>query len=553
MFLRIATTKDRGRSYRYLKLVESYREASGRHRQRVICSLGRVDELAASGKLARWRQLLADAEGQPEPPAEALRVRAARGFGGPYVLDALWRELGLAEWLGQAAQARRLQFDAALALEVLVLNRLLAPRSKLAVQRWAPRIALPHSDPAALDYQHYLRALDLLHGVQGELEQALFLRLSDLFGLELDLVFYDLTSSYFEGAACPLARHGYSRDRRRDRPQLVLGLAVTREGLPVAHRVWAGNTADVSTVKAVVGDLRERFRIGRCLLVADRGMVSVENLKAIKQAEFHYLIALRRRQSVLARQAIGAGGLEGYGEVQAGLWAKAVAGPGDDRLIVCHSQQRAEEERSWREELIARTEAELAQLRERTRGKRRPSHDAVVEAATQILRAGYGHRYLWYRVEADGELVYGRKDEVLAAERQRDGKFVLRTNQPALEVAEAALAYKQLQRVERGFRELKDFLKLRPIWHYRRDRVEAHVAVCVLAYLIEMVLEQKLARAGLPLTARAALEALEPVQQVLTELNGRRFQCLTDWPAQAARIVRALGLDPPPKTVAVDG
>ena len=147
MFLRIATTKDRGRSYRYLKLVESYRDCTGRHRQRVICSLGRVDELAASGKLARWRQLLAEAEGQPEPQAEALRVRTARAFGGPYVLDALWRELGLAALLTGAAQTRRVQFDAALALEVMGLNRLLAPRSKLAVQRWAPRIALPQGDP----------------------------------------------------------------------------------------------------------------------------------------------------------------------------------------------------------------------------------------------------------------------------------------------------------------------------------------------------------------------------------------------------------------------
>lgn len=551
--MRIAETKDRGKSYHYLKLVENYRDATGHRRQRVICSLGRVDELAAAGKLEAWRRMLDRAEGKEPLGADGIGVREAREFGGPYVLEAIWRELGLSELLQQAQAGKKLRFDAALAVEVMVLNRLLAPRSKLAVQRWAPRLALAEGEAGELGYQHYLRALDLLHAEQRWLEEELFLRVSDLFGLKLDLVFYDITSSYFEGAACELARHGYSRDHRSDRPQLVLGLAVTKEGLPVAHRVFAGNTADVTTVAGMVEELKGRFRIGRCLLVADRGMVSQENLEAIKAAGYRYLIALKRRQGELVRRAIGAGGLEGYERVQDGLWAKEVAGPEGDRLIVCHSQERAEEERSWREELMAATEKGLEKLRGRSLGKRARSRDELVEGATRILRAGYGHRYLWYRVEATGELMYGRKEDVLAEELRRDGKFVLRTNDRDLEAADAALAYKQLQRVERGFRELKDFLKLRPIRHWRRERVEAHVGVCVLAYLLEMVLEQKLARGGLPMTAQAALETLEPVKQVLTEVNGKRFLCLTDWPQPATRVLRALGLDPPPKTVAIDG
>jgi hypothetical protein len=551
MFLRISTTREGDTTYRYLKLVESYRATDGRHRQRVICSLGRIDQLAAAGKLARWREVLAEAEGRPLVGPASLQVREARAFGGPYVLDALWQELALPAFL-QAAQAqRRLQFDAALALEVMVLNRLLAPRSKLAVQRWAPRLALPGAEPGALEYQHYLRALDLLHAQHAALEQHLFLRLSDLFSLELDVVFYALTSSYFEGAACPLARHGHSRDHRPDRPQLVLGLAVTREGLPLAHRVWAGHRADVTTLGEVVEDLRGRFRLGRCLLVADRGMVSAANLQAIRNAELHYLIALKRRPSALARQAIGDGGMAGAVAVQDGLWAREAPGPEGDRVIVCRSDERAAEERQWREELIAQTAAALARLQRRSQRARPPPRDRVVEAATQILRASYGYRYVAYQVDAGGQLTFGRKAEVLAEEVARDGTFVLRTNDPSLDVAEAARAYKQLQRVERGFRELKDFLKLRPIWHYRPARVKAHVAVCVLAYLLETVLEQRLAQGGRPQTARAALEALEPVQQVRTEVEGRRFDCLTDWPSDAARIIRALDLDPPPKTVAV--
>ena len=552
MFLRIAETKDRGKSYRYLKLVEGYRDPDGRSRQRVICTLGRVEELAASGKLDAWRRVLDRVEGKAALGPAAVGVRQARAFGGPYVLEAIWRELGLPELFREAQGDKKLRFDAALAVEAMVLNRLLAPRSKLAVQRWAPRMALGEGEAGELGYQHYLRALDLLHAGQRMLEEELFLKVSDLFGLELDLVFYDVTSSYFEGAGCELARHGHSRDHRSDRPQLVLGLAVTREGLPIAHRVFAGNTADVTTVAGMVEELKGRFRIGRCLLVADRGMVSVENLQAIRETGYRYLIALKRRQGELVRGAIGDGGMDGYGEVQDGLWAKEVAGPDGDRLIVCHSAERSEEERGWREELIAETEAELGKLRKRSLGKRPPGHDELVEAATRILRSSYGYRYLWYRVEATGELAYGRKEDVLAEEVRRDGKFVLRTNDQSLGAADAALAYKQLQRVERGFRELKDFLKLRPIRHWRRERVEAHVGVCVLAYLLEMVLEQKLARGGLPMTAQAALEALEPVKQVLTEVNGRRFLCLTDWPQQAGKVLRALGLDTPPKTIALN-
>ncbi|MBM4438475.1 MAG: transposase [Actinobacteria bacterium] len=200
------------------------------------------------------------------------------------------------------------------------------------------------------------------------------------------------------------------------------------------------------------------------------------------------------------RAAIGDGDLTGYAPVQDGLWAKEVPGPEGDRLIVCHSAERAAEEQTWRAELIADSEADLARLQRRAR---QLSRDALVAAATQILHSSYGYRYLWTEVAADGALSYGRQEAALAEERARDGKFVLRTNDAGLAVAEAALAYKQLQRVERGFRELKDFLKLRPVRHFRPDRVEAHVAVCVLAYLLEMVLEHKLARAGLPMTAQA--------------------------------------------------
>src|SRR3972149_4174058 len=155
MFLRIAETKDRGKSYRYLKLVEGYRDPDGRSRQRVICTLGRVEELAASGKLDAWRRVLDRVEGKAALGPAAVGVRQARAFGGPYVLEAIWRELGLPELFREARGGHRLRFDAALAVEAMVLNRLLAPRSKLAVQRWAPRLALANGQAGELGYQHY--------------------------------------------------------------------------------------------------------------------------------------------------------------------------------------------------------------------------------------------------------------------------------------------------------------------------------------------------------------------------------------------------------------
>jgi len=562
MYLRTTTKRHKGKAYRYVHVVESvWRD--GRSRQKTVLSLGRADQIDPK-RLRQLQALLGRlAGGDPLERLQGLDVGAVRYFGQVVVLQRLWEELGLDTLLTGSIQARGISVAVELLVRVMVFNRLIAPRSKLAVSRWMHRLYLPELFDRQIPLHHFYRALDYVHGEKARIEDALFGRLTDLFSLKLSLVFYDLTSTWLEGDCCPLGEYGYSRDKRFDKKQIVLGLLTTVEGLPIAHQVWNGKRVDVDTVGEMVETLKGRFQIGETIFVGDCGMLSVENVEALRQAGYRYILGLKSR-SKEAREVIvpasGAVPLDAYEVIETDkLLAREVKGSQDVRYIVCHSFERAQVDHAQRTRQIETATAKLERLDADLTSGRVQDGETLQRRLATIFSGKHVRRYFhWSCGTKDGHptLNWSLNAEALAYEEAREGKWVLKID-TSLSVGEVIRQYKNLQRVEDAFDDMKHLLRLRPIRHYAPPRVAGHVLICVLAYLLARVLELRLAEAGItwtdeiggtkrtyPMTATRALDLLDEVKAVELQLDGQWLDHVTRMAPEPRRLLQALGVLP---------
>jgi len=578
MYLRTVKAAGReGITHEYVRLVESYREG-GKNKQRVVLSLGRKDLLAAH--LDGLIRLL---RGAPALSSETAPVRAlgAWDFGHVLVARTLWRELGIESILercGGRTIADRVAFcERAL---VLVANRLCAPTSEHGLARWletdfvcdrkgrrwlpewrddAERKSsrLPRVRVAFRQLKQWYRTLDQLVEHKKEIEKELFLRLRDLFSLKVDLVFYDLTSTYFEGEGPPdLGAYGYSRDGKPRHRQVLVGVVMVK-GWPIAHHVFRGNLRDEKTVKAVVEDLESRFGLKRVVFVGDRGMVSREALGFLKSrreegGQHGYLVGVqRRRREEVKRYIERATGR--WIECQVGISAREKSVPpktlvqevaSDEagvRIFVVHSDERLAYERAMRERSMDRTRVALEKLKKRVVAGKLKAPEKIGAAAARILARNHGNRYFGWRL--DGGCFHFFESENLAREKQYEGKYLIQTEERDVGPIEAVQTYKELAEVERGFRTIKDVIEMRPIFHQTDRRVEAHIFVAALALLLHRALEKKLKAAGVDLSASEALETLRTVRVVDIDLgDGRAKRCVTRGSQRAARILAGLGI-----------
>ena len=544
MYFRLAPRKHGDVTYTYLQLVEAYREG-GKNRQRVLYSFGNVEELREDGQLSRLVDSLQRATGAHaarEPGLDALQTGRVLEYGGLRLAQALWEQFGLTELLRQQLAGRRFRFDAVAAIATVVFNRLLAPKSELGIFAWRDRNWWPEFAATPPELEHLYRALDALIEIKRPLEEALFARLQHLFNLQVDVVFYDLTSSYFEGDGPPLARYGYSRDKRSDRKQVLLALACEEHGFPIAHEVLAGNRADSTTVQDMVRALQERFSLRRVIFVSDSGMVSQANLQALDAAGYEYLVAMRKRNVSEAERHAPAD-LTSYeeGPHKVRVFVSDADTPGA-RYVCCWSAARAEEERQIRDARLAKGQAALQKLADQVAaGRLKLATKIAARAATALQRAPARS---YFRYEAtDGRFEFGVKDEQLAKEQRLEGRYFLLTNAARLTADQAVEAYFTLQEVERAFREMKDFLKLRPIYHWTDRRVQAHIFACVLAYLLERSLSYQLRTAGVALSAQKAVDFASRVHAVENTIGEQTLWTVSRPAPQAQQVFKAVGID----------
>lgn len=524
MFVRLKRVQANGRSYQYLQLVESRREEQ-RVLQHVVASFGRLEEFVSSGNLDRVLEGLAQ-HSQTYRLIERYRGGALQAewdklWGPVLIFERLWEELGLVKLLLRLASRSRLGFDFERLIFAIALQRVLEPGSDRAGAKWIETVHARGFEKLRL--ANFYRGLRLLWRHKVKIEQALYRKGLDLFNQPLDLVFFDTTSLYFEGLGpAGLAKLGKSRDHRPDHPQLILGLLMRRDGLPVACEVWPGNTADVSRLTVIAEILRQRFEIERVVLVCDRGMVSKKNLEELDKAGFQYIVGMKMRRLLEVRDEVLARAGR-YRVVREGLQVKEVH-VGERRYVVCFNPEEAAKDRQDREKILAGIEKKLAKG----------------GVKSLIPNRGY-RRYL---------KVSGGSFEVARAkvreEQRYDGKYVLRTT-TKLPAEEVALAYKNLLWIERLFRELKSLLETRPIYHHLvKDNVKGHIFGCFLALYLVVVLRKKIEALGEKVEWAHLIRDLCQIRAIALRLDDKRYLLRTDLGGRAHLAFKALGLRPPP-------
>jgi hypothetical protein len=546
MFFRTKTSGPRS----YLQIVEN-RWQDGRPRQRVIATLGRLDQLQQSGQLdallvsgARLAQsvllLSAHAKGQ-------LPTLTTRRIGPALIFERLWRETGCRRVIEGLLDGRRFEFDVERAVFLTVLHRLFAPGSDRAADKW--KTDSPIDGCEALQLHHLYRAMawlgeELPQGQQKDktpfaprctkdrIEEELFTDRRDLFS-GLQLVFFDTTSVYFEGeGGQDIGRRGYSKDHRPDLYQMIVGAVLDGQGRPICCELWPGNTADVTTLIPVVDRLRSRFGVGKVCVVADRGMVSKETVEALEKEErgWSYILGARMRsQNEVKDEVLARAGR--YRVVHPPRLKSDDPSPlkvkevwvGQRRYVVCLNEDEARKDAADREAIVAA-------LREQLR-----SGDKSL-----VGNKGY-RRYL-----GGGGPDHFRIDEAKVAEDARyDGKWVLRTNTD-LEPAEVALQYKQLWMVEQWFRSCKTLLQTRPIFHRCDETIRGHVFCSFLALVLRQELQARLEERGHEFEWADVIADLDRLQVVEVEQDGKRFLLRTEAQGTCGKVFQAVGVALPP-------
>lgn len=543
MFVRVKNSH----GYKYLQIVESKREGK-KVKQRVLSTLGQVDALRASGKiddltrsLAKFSSFRAVLDAHREGSIQAHRTLS---IGPTLVFDRLWQELGIDAALQEQLTNRRWRFCMERAVFLTVLHRLIDPGSDRAAERWKEDFHVPGTQD--IELHHLYRAMGWLGEASIQLghdarslrcrkdliEEELFKRNRDLFS-ELELVFFDTTSLYFEGQGGEsLGRYGHSKDHRPDLKQMVVGAVLDGRGRPICCELWPGNLTDVTSLVPVVRRLKSRFAIHSVCVVADRGMISSQTIEKLESAELgvSYILGARMHKDKSVRDQV----LSSTEKLQTVTPAKEKPGDpsplsvreqrvGGKRYVVCFNEEQARKDEADRK--------------------------AIVESLREKLKSGdkslVGNKGYRRYLKSAGKQHFTIDEEKLAHERRFDGMWVLRTN-TEFSAAEVALKYKQLWMVESIFRSAKSLLETRPIYHKVDDTIRGHVFCSFLALVLRKELETRLEKRGFKLEWADIVRDLRALQEVEVQMNGKKLYLRTDLRGSCHTALQAAGVAVPP-------
>jgi len=514
---------------RYLQLVEGFRDNVGKARHRVVANLGRIDDLTPQ-KLDPLINGLNKVLGRSDNTAFDVVPESARSYGDVFALHELWKDLGFDRALQHALRSGRREFNAEALIRAMVFNRLCAPDSKLGCLRWLDTVTMP-AMPEGVTHQNLLRAMDALMDHSEAIEAALARQIRPLVDHDLAIVFYDLTTVRIHGEGevdDDLRVFGMNKETGGIARQFVLGVVQTAEGLPLMHTVHPGNMAETKTLQAMLKTVLQRFPVQRVILVADRGLLSLDNIGELTAMadqggrKLEFILAVpARRYGELAET------FQGLVFGDDGLAEATFAG---HRLIVAHDPDRAALQSARRRDRVAELEAMAEKLvtrldsqdaGETSRGRRASDRGAysrftraVAEAElTRFIKADYtADRFSWTVDE-----------NAVARAELFDGKLTLLTNAPDLTPAQTVTRYKSLADIERGFRVLKSDIEIAPVHHRLPDRIRAHALICFLALVLYRIMRMRLKAKGHGASPRTALDLLARIQKHTTHIGPRTF------------------------------
>jgi hypothetical protein len=547
MYTRITKTSDR----QYLQLVESFRNDRGQVRVRVIANLGRLDRLSPD-KLDPLINGLNRALGRSENTSSEIIQEAGRAHGNVFALHELWCELGFQKALNRTLRSSRREFDAEALIRAMVFNRLCEPDSKLGCLRWLETVAIP-AMPDGVTHQHLLRAMDALMDNSEVVEDALARQIRPLVDRDLAVVFYDLTTVRIHGEGAvedDIRAFGMNKERGGIARQFVLGIVQTADGLPLMHTVHPGNVAETKTLQAMLETVLQRFPIDRVILVADRGLLSLDNI--------HHLTDManqggRKLEFILAVPARRYGELTGtFRELSFDQDGLAEAQFADHRLIVAYDPLRAAEQSDKRRARIAELEAMAekmvtkldAQDDGKTAQGRRASDRGAYSRFTRAVAEAEMLRFVKPDLTAD-RFSWSIDEDAIADAQLFDGKLALITNAPDLTPNEAVQRYRSLADIERGFRVLKSDIEIAPVHHRLPDRIRAHALICFMALTLYRVMRMRLKAQKHSASPRTALDLLARIQKHTAHIGDRTFNGTSKTTQEQLDLFEAMGLKKP--------
>lgn len=575
MYVRVSKSGNRS----YLQIVEGYRDEAGRVKQKVIANLGRLDKMGEKD-LSALIHGLQRAVGRPETLPEPPKFDTSKAFGDVWVLHQLWHELGLSDALRRALRSSRRQFDAEALVRAMVFNRLIDPASKIGVVEWLrTETSMPGIDPEAVHHMQLMRAMDALEENKDAVEQAVANQLHPLLDQDLSVVFYDVTSVRIHGAAQledDLRAYGQSKDVLGIGRQFALGVIQTAEGLPIAHEVFEGNVAETRTLVPILQRLQKRFALKRIVIVADRGLLSLDNVESLEElgraqgVSVDYILAVPARRYAAFADILR--------EVQPSL--DSADAPVDQdvitetrweerRLVIAHNAARAAEQTAARQSIIAELDAlgdALARKldaqefgpdraaanppgedlgpdgkngrghRSSDRGAYQRFHKALVEKQmTRFIKPDLGSPSFTYSVD----------EEALEQAERLDGKLLLVTSLSDMTPEEVVDRYRSLADIERGFRVLKSEIEIAPVYHRLPDRIRAHALVCFLALVLYRILRMRLKAAQSPVSPSRLLKSLSRIQKHTVHVGAKAYHGITRPEPEQLDLFRTLNIELP--------
>jgi len=522
MFIKRTRGGSKSNPIYYLQIVESYRE-KGKTRHRVLANLGREEELLSTGALDSLMEKLSVLSKQYFLISrDGESIKNALIYGPMLVVNYLWEKLKMKSLLEGISRQYKIGFDFELAVKLMISNRLVNPLSKLAIDKWKEKIYGEDFDKVEL--QHLYRSLDILSEHKDAIERSFFDKTRNLFKSEVKVVFYDLTTLYFESQQTDaLRKYGYSKDNKTDCVQVVIGLVINHDGLPISYHLFAGNTFEGKTVIPVLERLRKDFLLEKVVFVGDRGIVGEDIMNELADAGYEYIIAARisklpqkYHKEILSK--------EQYVAIDDNISTYQIT-IGSQRLVLGYSGERAERDSTQRELL-------LEKLQKRLQKSNTPK---------SVTKAVY-NSYL--KVEGSSRVVIDRKK---VEEKSRwDGFFGFYTNNQSMSNKEIVLNYQMLWQIENSFRVLKSTLDLRPVYHWTEKRIDGHIMVCFLSLYMLRAIELKLNRQEkLNITTDQVFYHLDKIKAVTINAFGKTIVMRTEITEENNLILRALGIKIP--------
>ena len=517
MFLKRVKGGSKNNPIYYFQIAESYRSETG-PKHKTICTVGRVDDVIRNGTLKRFMESISrHLDDVVLLDLEKENIKSAKLLGGVLAIEKAFKDLGLDRKLSKIAAEKRIKFDLVKAVKLMLINRILAPSSKLSITKW--RECLYNAeDYKEIQVQHLYRALDVLSEKEKDLKRHTYkgIRELSLFRPEVSVVYYDLTTLYFESEISDeLKCFGYSKDNKADKVQVVLGVVLDEEGMPMTYEIYPGNTFEGSTVVEMIKRLKEEYEVERVIFVGDRGLVSKKALEELERLGCGYVLAARiKRLPDKVKGEIAQD--DGWEELTEDLMVKELSIK-DRRLVVYKSKALEKEDRKRREEVLEWIKEQILNNPKRL-----------------VVKKAYS-RYL--KVEG-AELKFNNK--AIEKEAKLDGVFGFWCRGDGVRKEDAYKVYKQLWQVEEAFRSMKSGLKIRPIYHWTPKRIKGHVAMCYLAFCICRLLEKRLKETGLSMSLKEALWELGKVAAVDIETKKGQIRLRTEIKGVRHDLFRAL-------------